>query len=189
MMARYRALVDLPEDLPVFPLRGAILLPRATLPLNIFEPRYLKMFDDMLKGDRLVAIIQPDQSGNETGPVESPSSKTIPLRNVGCIGRLTAFQEIDDGRLVVSLTGVCRFEQVRELRTEHPYRTIRVRYNRFAEDLVADAGEDEVDRAALLKALKGYLEARKLNADWAAISRSSSRDTGQFSVDHQPLRS
>jgi hypothetical protein len=174
MIARYRALADLPEDVPVFPLRGVILLPRATLPLNIFEPRYLQLFDDILKGNRLIAIMQPDQSGEGTAAVESPHGKTVPLRTIGCLGRLTAFQELNDGRMVVSLTGVCRMELVREIRTELAYRTVRVRYNRFVDDLEAGAGEEAVDRERLLKTLKEYLEARKLSADWNAIARSSS---------------
>ncbi len=174
-MDRYRTLADLPEDVPVFPLRGVILLPRATLPLNIFEPRYLQMFDDMLRGKRLVAVIQPTQSSgvDETGK-ENPSDKAVPVRSIGCLGRLTAFQELDDGRMIVSLTGIARCEVVREIRTEHPYRTFRMRYGRYASDLISGAGEDNVDRDALLKALKAYLEARELNADWPAIARSSS---------------
>jgi uncharacterized protein len=178
-MDRYRTLADLPEDVPVFPLRGVILLPRATLPLNIFEPRYLQMLDDMLRGRRLVAVIQPDQSQasdkSDTKNAEaSADDKSVPVRTMGCLGRLTAFQELDDGRMIVSLTGIARCEVVREIRTEHPYRTFRMRYGQFASDLIAGAGEDAVDREALLKALKAYLEARQLNADWPAISRSSS---------------
>ena len=174
-MDRYRTLADLPEDVPVFPLRGVILLPRATVPLNIFEPRYLQMFDAMLRSNRMVAIVQPDQtaSGNEKAE-ESTVKNNVPVRSVACLGRLTAFQELDDGRMIVSLTGIARCETVREIRTEHPYRTFRMRYGRFAADLVSGAGEDDVDREALLKTLKAYLEARQLNADWPAISRSSS---------------
>ena len=171
ILDRYRRLADLPEDLPVLPLRGGILLPRATLPLNIFEPRYLAMFDDIIRGSRLVAVVQA--TGEESDD-SSPGAKPTAVRGVGCVGRLTAFQELDDGRMIVSLSGIARCDLVRELRDEKPYRTFRLRYDRFQRDLVAGDGEDTVDREALLKSLKAYLEARDLKADWQAIARSSS---------------
>jgi uncharacterized protein len=166
---RYRTVGDLPADIPIFPLRGVLLLPRASLPLNIFEPRYLKMFNDVIAGHRMVGIIQTERSAGET---ESPEGKVSQLCKVGCVGRLTAFQEVDDGRLIVSLSGIVRFDVMSELETPGPYRKCRVAYDRFARDLVSGAGEEEVDREGLLKTLKAFLEARELKADWAAISRS-----------------
>jgi uncharacterized protein len=166
---RYRTVGDLPADIPIFPLRGVLLLPRAALPLNIFEPRYLKMFDDVIAGSRLVGIIQTERSA---GDAESPDGKVSQLCKVGCVGRLTAFQEVDDGRMIISLSGIARFDVMQEISTAEPYRACRVAYDRFARDLVAGAGEEDVDREGLLKTLKAFLEARELKADWAAISRS-----------------
>jgi uncharacterized protein len=166
---RYRTVGDLPASVPIFPLRGVLLLPRATLPLNIFEPRYLKMFDDVISGHRLVGIIQTERS---SGEAESPEGKVSQLCKVGCVGRVTAFQEVDDGRMIVSLTGVARFDVLREVDTAEPYRVCQPGYDRFANDLVAGSGEDDVDRDGLLKTLKAFLEARDLKADWAAIARS-----------------
>ncbi len=103
---RYRGPADLPEVLPVFPLRGAILLPRATLSLNVFEPRYLALVDFALETDRLIAIVQP---APEAGSSELPPGQSFPLRRVGCAGRISAFSEGDDGRLLLSLTGIARF--------------------------------------------------------------------------------
>ena len=103
---RYRGPGDLPQVLPLFPLRGAILLPRATLALNVFEPRYLLLVDYALAGDRLIGIVQP---APDAGEVELPSGKIFPLRRIGCAGRITSFSEGDDGRLMLSLTGIARF--------------------------------------------------------------------------------
>jgi Lon protease-like protein len=169
---RYRRPADLPARLPAFPLRGAILLPRATLQLNVFEPRYLAMVDDALAGQRLIGIIQPGGAEMEAG--ESPPGKDFPLRRVGCAGRITSYEEVEQARLVIALTGICRFEVVDEVPTAKPYRTLSAAYDRFAGDLTAGLGEERVDREALLQALKAYLEAKNLHADWEAISRSRS---------------
>ena len=166
---RYRSPADLPQRIPVFPLRGAILLPRATLPLNIFEPRYLQMVESVMSTSRVLGMVQPDGGDDE----ESPSGRTVPLRRVGCVGRVTGYQELDDGRLLITLTGIARFALVDEVPLEKPYRICTVSYDRFLGDFVADAGEDDVDRQGLLKALKAYLEARNLKADWSAVAKSS----------------
>jgi Lon protease-like protein len=152
----------------VFPLRGAILLPRASLPLQVFEPRYLAMLDDVLASHRLLGIIQPDGGGEE-----SPAGKAGALRKIGTVGRVVAFQELDDGRLLVTLTGIARFEVTGEIESAKPYRTVEISAARFAADFEVGRGEDAVDRQALLKALKAYLEARNLRVDWGAVSRSS----------------
>jgi hypothetical protein len=164
---RYRRPGDLPQRIPVFPLRGVILLPRASLPLNIFEPRYLAMVDDVMRGDRVIGVIQPVGSGDDAA--ESPPGKAVDLRRVGCAGRVTAYQELDDGRLVISISGVARFETLAEEPDGRPYRTMRVSYERFAGDLGAATGEQMVDREHLLRVLKSYLEANRLKADWQAI--------------------
>jgi uncharacterized protein len=169
---RYRRPADLPARLPAFPLRGAILLPRATLRLNVFEPRYLALVDDALAGQRLVALLQP--GGSDTDDGESPPGKDFPLRRVGCAGRITSYEEVEQARLVIALTGICRFDVVDEALMAKPYRTLSVTYDRFAGDLTAGLGEERVDREALLEALKAYLEAKSLDADWEAIARSRS---------------
>jgi Lon protease-like protein len=167
---RYRKPADLPQRIAVFPLRGAILLPRATLPLNIFEPRYLAMLEDVMAGPRILGIIQPHRSASDE---ESPVGKTIPLRRVGCAGRVTSYRELDDGRLVIALTGIARFEVLREAATAKPYRICNVSYDRFRDDFRSGVGEELVDRSGLLRVLKAYLEAHRLQADWKAIADAS----------------
>lgn len=180
---RYKSIRDIPTTLAVFPLRGCILLPRSGLPLNIFEPRYLTMFDAALKGHRLITIVQPQRvamaandDGDEDGDGErdSPQSSTVALRNVGCIGRISAFQELDDGRLITSLTGVARCDLIEEIFSDTPFRTYRLSVERFSGDLSPGSGEQQIPREHLLETLKRFLEARQLKADWASISRSGS---------------
>ncbi|MCG8562864.1 MAG: LON peptidase substrate-binding domain-containing protein [Hyphomicrobiales bacterium] len=154
----------------MFPLRGVILLPRTTLPLNVFEPRYLAMISDVLAGERMLAVLQPKAPA---GDEQSPEGKTFPLRTVGGIGRLTAFSETDDGRILITLTGICRLELAGETETEDPYRTIEADYEPYADDLIRGEGEDAVDRDRLLTVLKTYLEAHELTADWDSINHST----------------
>jgi len=168
---RYRSTSDLPRLIPVFPLRGAILLPRAVLPLNIFEPRYLAMVDTALKRDRVIGMIQPAGAG---GPTGSPLERDAALRKVGCLGRITAFQERDDGRMLITLAGVIRFRPVEEHATAAPFRELVVDYEPFAADLVPGLGASEVNRSRLLSVLKDYLEQKKLAADWSAIVQAES---------------
>src|SRR5262249_16669946 len=150
------------------PLQGAILLPRATLPLNIFEPRYLQMLEDVMSTARVLCIVQP-----ETSEEESPAGKAVALRRVGCVGRVTSYQELDDGGMRIALAGVGRCTLVGGVDIAKPYRICTVGYDEFVGDFEAGAGEGEVDRQALLRALKTYLEARNLRADWSAVSKSS----------------
>ena len=171
---RYRRPADLPPRIPLFPLRGAILLPRATLPLNVFEPRYLEMLDDVMSGDRLIGIVQPDQDGGPEDDEESPLDQEVGLRNVGCVGRVTSYQEVEDERLLITLTGIMRYDIIDEAETELPYRVASVSYDRYAADLNEGLGEDQVDRANLLRVLRSYLDANRLEADWSAIQRASS---------------
>jgi uncharacterized protein len=164
---RYRSLADLPASLPVFPLRGCILLPRSNLPLNIFEPRYLTMVDDVICGNRIIGIIQP--LGTEE---ESPSSIAHPLRQTGCAGRLSSFSETEDGRLLITLTGICRFDITGEAKTAKPYRICDANFEPYQNDLVRGYGQSEVDWPRFLQVLKTYLDARNLTADWESIQRS-----------------
>ena len=167
---RYRGPADLPQRVPFFPLRGAILLPRAGLPLNVFEPRYLALIEDVMSGSRVLGIVQPASGDSD----ESPAGKSADLRRVGCVGRVTAYQELDDGRLAIALTGIARCTLEGEVASPKPYRIFTVGFERFLEDFVTGSGEDDVDRQSLLSALKTYLEARHQRADWSAISKASS---------------
>jgi uncharacterized protein len=167
---RYRGPGDLPQVLPLFPLRGAILLPRATLALNVFEPRYLLLVDYALAGDRLIGIVQP---APDAGEVESPSGKIFPLRRIGCAGRITSFSEGDDGRLMLSLTGISRFRMLQDVESDEPFRFGRVSFAEFATDFTSGHGEDDVDRQRLLTTLRNYLIANNLSADWDRIDSAS----------------
>jgi Lon protease-like protein len=151
----------LPAAIPIFPLAGVLLLPRGDLPLNIFEPRYLAMVDDTLRGERIIGMIQPDEKKTVAGAHP-------PLLGVGCAGRITQLAETGDGRYLITLTGIARFRIVQELTATTPYRQCRVDYS-FDQDFVPRAGEEEVDRDALLRTLKAFLEANKLEADWGDI--------------------
>jgi uncharacterized protein len=163
MNVSYRGSADLPEIIPVFPLPGALLLPRGQLPLNIFEPRYLEMVDDSFRdGHRLIGMIQPDPG--HPGPEDRPA-----LFTVGCIGRITQMAETGDGRYLLQLTGVVRFRVEEELKVATAYRQCRVTTIPFADDFVARKGEDAVDRKAVLEALTAFLKANKLKTDWEGV--------------------
>jgi Lon protease-like protein len=164
--AIYRGVSDLPGTIPIFPLPGALLLPRGQMPLNIFEPRYLDMIDDALRdGHRLIGMIQPDTA--QSGTEDKPS-----LFKVGCVGRMTQLAETGDGRYLVQLTGVARFRVEAELNVATSYRQCRVTYAPFADDFIARKGEENVDRKALLGALSAFLKANDLKADWEGIENA-----------------
>jgi Lon protease-like protein len=167
MNAVYRGPEAVPAVIPVFPLPGALLLPRGQMPLNIFEPRYLAMIDDALRsGDRLIGMIQPD-------PAHPGADQAKPhLFQVGCVGRMTQFAESGDGRYLIQLTGIARFRVEEELSVTTLYRQCRVTYQPFADDFIARKGEDEVDRKALLRALTAFLKANNLKADWEGIENA-----------------
>jgi Lon protease-like protein len=167
MNAVYHGPADVADVIPVFPLPGALLLPRGQMPLNIFEPRYLAMVDDVLRsGDRLIGMIQPD-TARPGGAPDKPL-----LFRIGCVGRITQLAETGDGRYLIQLTGVSRFAIEEELSVATPYRQCRVTYAPFANDFIARQGEDEVDRPALLRALADFLKANKLQADWEGIENA-----------------
>ncbi|MCO5147298.1 MAG: LON peptidase substrate-binding domain-containing protein [Aquamicrobium sp.] len=162
--ARYRTEGDLPAAVAVFPLSAALLLPGGRLPLNVFEPRYLEMVDHALAGNRLIGMIQPRLDGALKANSEPE------LCDVGCLGRITSFAETGDGRYLISLQGVCRFRVAAEDAVKTPFRQCRI--TPFLADLDAEAGADEVDRAALLQAFRAYLKANELEADWESVSRA-----------------
>lgn len=154
----------------VFPLRGVILLPRSSFPLNVFEPRYMALVNDALAGERLIGFVQP-LAGE--GDAESPDGKNVALRGTGGAGRLIAWQEGDDGRYLITLSGVSRFTLGQEEETSAPYRIFKVDWSHFADDLIQGHGEEAVDRTRLLSVLKEYLRVNNLSADWEGISNSS----------------
>ena len=160
MTGGYSATSDLPRGLPIFPLPGVLLLPRGRLPLNIFEKRYLAMFDDALGGDRLIGMIQPSDAN---GP--SPA-----LFSVGCAGRITSFSESGDGRYLVALDGVARFKITEELPLYRGYRRVTPDWSPFGADLEEDNGS--VDRHRLIELLQAYFRQQSLSANWDAIGQA-----------------
>jgi Lon protease-like protein len=164
-MKDYNRPGDLPDRLPIFPLPGALLLPRADLPLNIFEPRYLEMISNALSGERIIGIIQPKD--------DSDTGARPDLMAVGCAGRITSYAETPDGRMLVTLTGISRFSIKSELSVTTAYRQVVADFNPFAIDLVMDLGANEVNRPALLTAFKDYLTANNMSADWSEINGAS----------------
>ncbi len=160
-------MTDSPEEFPqsvaIFPLNGALLLPGGRLPLHIFESRYVAMVEDALASGRAFGMIQEDRA--EQG-------EDWALYRVGCLGRISSFSETDDGRYLVTLTGVIRFEVVRELASHRGYRRVVADYSRFAADLAVRPDADGLhDREALLTALRLYFQARGFEANWDAIEQ------------------
>ncbi|MBI1237898.1 MAG: peptidase S16 [Alphaproteobacteria bacterium] len=158
--AIYRSIDDLPRTIAIFPLPLAILLPRARLPLNIFEPRYLAMIDDALATSRVIGMIQPSGGG------EKPA-----LFPVGCLGRITSFTETPDNRYLITLTGLARFRAGPEAANDKPYRRMEVDYAPYASDM-AEPAEDQIDRLRLIDALRDYLRDKSVQLDWDAVERA-----------------
>jgi hypothetical protein len=153
----------LPQRFPIFPLRGALLLPGGNLPLNIFEPRYLQMTRDAMQTDRVIGMIQPREG---TGGEDTPA-----VYATGCAGRITSFEETQDGRYLITLTGVSRFDVVEELVTVTPYRQILAAFDRFGPDLdplPADADR----RGPLVEAMHGYFDRQRIEIDWSAVDQA-----------------
>ncbi len=163
----YNDATDLPAEVPVFPLTGALLLPGAQLPLNIFEPRYIAMFDACLAGSRMIGVIQPALEHNSAvdRPVED-------LCAVGCLGRILGYGETGDGRYVLTLGGVCRFRVTGEITDPvRPYRVCAIEPN-VADLSARDMGES-VDRDELLRSFRAYLDANNLEVDWKSVEQAS----------------
>ncbi len=170
MPRAYRKPSDLPAAIPVFPLGGALLFPRATLPLNVFEPRYLALVDAALASHRLIGMIQPAAMFGPNAPLEDDRPA---LSQVGCAGRITAYQETDDGRYLIVLSGIGRFRIGEELPATAPYRVVRADWKPFAHDLSAGTNTlDDAARARLQEALRAYLRRGEFKADWAAVESS-----------------
>ena len=161
----YRKVQDLPRSFPAFPLTGAILFPRSGLPLNIFEPRYLNMIDDAISGNRIIGIVQPaPRAGDAQRPALAP---------VGCAGRITSFAETEDGRYLITLTGIARFRIARELELAMPYRQVEADFAPFAEDLTPPGAAYAIDRTRLTRALRRYVEVNGYQVDWSAVEDAS----------------
>ena len=155
----YRRISDLPEIIPVFPLSGALLLPRWQLPLNIFEPRYLNMLDDAMAGERMIGMVQT-AGGDRAAPH---------LADIGCAGRVTSFSETSDGRYLITLSGIARFRIDSELPTTTPYRQVMASWEEFATDLFDPDIDDLPSRENLMRSLKEYIARNSMEADWSAV--------------------
>ena len=174
MRERPAGVADLPRSVPVFPLSGGLLLPFAQRPLNVFEPRYLDMIDNALAGDRLVGLIQPQDDSEE-----SPRGRAS-LQQVGCLGRLTHWEETGEQRYFVILEGVCRFDIVSELTVMTPYRQCVIDPSRFVSDFDRGFGEEEVDRARFLKMMRDYAEFGDFDLNWQEIDKTGTADLVNF---------
>lgn len=150
----------LPATVPIFPLPGVLLLPRGMLPLNIFEPRYLNMVQDVLSRDRMIAMVQPCEHSSD-----GCQPKVYPM---ACAGRITAFEETDDGRFLISLKGVSRLKIAEEIASTRGYRVVRAEWDEFREDL-SPPPEETVDRKALFNGLKPYFASQGIEASWQAL--------------------
>jgi uncharacterized protein len=170
MSERGRAL---PDILPIFPLNGVLLLPRGRLPLNIFEPRYLAMTSDALGGERLIGMIQPSDPPRDRGV----GGMNPPLYPTGCAGRITSFSETDDGRYLITLTGLSRFRIREELPLLSGYRRVVPDWQPFAHDLDSPAAAG-FDRERFVRGLKAFFAQRSISADWEAIDKAA----GEFLV-------
>ena len=163
----YRSRSDIPDIVPIFPLSGALLLPGGNMPLNIFEPRYLAMTDHALCTDRLIGMIQPNPKITET-------NKGPGLFTIGCLGRITGFQETGDGRYMINLTGISRFEVIEEVDPLQGFRCARIKTfeNDLHSNLEAEKKSDFVNRELLLDTFRKYLEANDMDTDWGAVERT-----------------
>ena len=175
-MKRYRTPADLPSRIAVFPLARVILLPHARLPLTIFEPRYLAMVEDALSGARLIGIIQPEKEREEAADQNGAKEGAPPLQKVGCVGRISSFVESDKGKMLISLTGLCRFNLVQELPQRNAWRQIEADYAAWADDLASPEesfSDGPVPRRAFLDVLRHYLERNQMQANWEYVNKSS----------------
>ena len=161
---------DLPTQIPVFPLSNFIIFPKATVPLNIFEPRYIDMINDSMKSSKTIGMIQPKTSANENNVPE--------LHEVGCLGKITSFKETEDGRYLIELKGLIRFENVKELTTRNKYRILNVNYENFIQDLKSEKEDLKFsDLELIFKDLKSLFEKRGFIINWRALEKQSLDET------------
>ena len=161
---------NLPTNLPVFPLSNFIIFPKTTVPLNIFEPRYIDMINDSMKSDKLIGMIQPKNSLNKDNNPE--------LYEVGCAGKITSFTETEDGRFLIELKGLTRFKNIKEIKSEKKYRILEVSYESFYEDLINKKEEIKFsDLELIFKDLKSLFEKRGFIINWKALEKQSLDET------------
>ena len=163
-------IIDLPKEIPVFPLSNFIIFPKTTVPLNIFEPRYIDMVNDSMKSDKMIGMIQPKSSSNKDN---------IPnLHDVGCLGKITSFKETEDGRYLIELKGLVRFQSIKEINTDKKYRTLKVDFSKFSHDL---KDEKEIikfsDLELIFKDFKSLFEKRGFIINWKALEKQSLDET------------
>lgn len=169
---------DLPVEIPIFPLAGAVVLPGVQLPLNIFEPRYLNMVTDALASDHLIGMIQPT---SETLAEDVPA-----IHRIGCAGRITSYSETSDGRILLVLSGVCRFQVVSELAGKNGYRRVRANWDRFAVDY-QESDSPIPDRKGFLASLKAYCSLRGVEVPWEDVEQMDDKDLTNLLCAHLPL--
>lgn len=170
MRRRPNSIADLPEAVPVFPLSGALLLPGSNRPLQVFETRYLDMVDAVLGGDRLVALVQPRDTKEE-----SPQGN-VPLREIGTLGRLSHFEDNGEDRYLIIVEGLCRVQLTQEVTEDTAFRRFKIDAAPFAEDFVAGAGEAEVDRPRFVAAVRAYADFADLDIDWDKVDQIGTED-------------
>ena len=161
---------DLPKQIPIFPLSNFIIFPRTTVPLNIFEPRYIDMINDSMKSNKFIGMIQPKNSNIENN---------VPaLHQVGCLGKITSFKETDDGRYLIELKGFIRFKKIGEIKTEKKYRILEINYDEFIQDFNDEKGELKfTDLELIFKDLKSLFEKRGFIINWKAVEKQSLDET------------
>ena len=163
-------IIELPKQIPIFPLSNFIIFPKTTVPLNIFEPRYIDMINDSMKSNKMIGIIQPKHSNNNDNIPE--------LYDIGCLGKITSFTETEDGRYLIELKGKIRFEKKREIETEKKYRILEVDFNKFHQDL-----ENKIenlkfsDLELIFKDLKSLFEKKGFIINWKALEKQSLDET------------
>lgn len=158
---------NLPKKIPIFPLSNFIIFPKTTVPLNIFEPRYIQMVDDSMKSNRLIGMIQP----RKTGDLKKPD-----LHKIGCVGKITSFNETDDGRYLIVLNGICRYEITEELTSDKLYRECDVNFNKFESDLDLDSKKQEIkfsDLSEIFSNLKKLFEQQGYQINWSDLKKQS----------------
>ena len=157
---------DLPNKIPVFPLSNFIIFPKTTVPLNIFEPRYIEMINDSMKSNKMIGIIQPRASNTED---------SVPnLYDIGCLGKITTFQETEDGRYLIELKGIIRFQKIKEIETQNKYRILEVEFNKFNDDLNSKSENLKFsDLELIFKDLKSLFEKKGFIINWKALEKQS----------------
>ena len=161
---------NFPTKLPIFPLSNFIIFPKTTVPLNIFEPRYLDMINDSMKSDKMIGMIQPKNSINKDNNPE--------LHQVGCVGKITSFKETEDGRYLIELKGLTRFDKIEEIESEKKYRILKVSYENFSQDLISRKDEIKFsDLELIFKDLKALFEKKGFIINWKALEKQSLDET------------